>query len=70
MTVEQLKEKLKDLPHNMEVFIEKSVGEYSHQLVEFAGVKNLRFFDDDLEAWDDVFVISDDFLNETGPVRP
>lgn len=64
MTIKQLKEKLKDIPDNMDVFIEKSDGEYWYQLVEFAGVQKLQFEDGEMKSLDDVFVISDDFLNE------
>lgn len=66
MTVKELKEKLKDVPDTMEVFIGERVTEFNYGLVNSAGVKNVLFYDDgdpdneDVQAYDDVFVLTEE----------
>lgn len=60
MTIKQLKEKIKELPDNMEVFIEKENGDFAYTIVEEAEVKKLKFSDGTLIAHDEVFLITDE----------
>lgn len=46
MTIKELKEKIKDLPDLMDVFLDKDNGEFSLQLLERAEVKNCKFTGD------------------------
>ncbi|MDV3661638.1 hypothetical protein CMU70_14380 [Elizabethkingia anophelis] len=66
MTVKQLKEKIANLPDNMEVFIGERVTEYSYGLVNSAEVKMILFYDmedpdnEDIQAKDEVLVLTEE----------
>ncbi len=60
MTILELKEAIKDLPDNMDVFIEKSNGDFSYALVEMAKPKTILFLDADLKGSDYCFVLTDE----------
>ncbi|MCT4054971.1 hypothetical protein HZP82_15790 [Elizabethkingia anophelis] len=66
MTVKQLKEKIENLPDNMDVFIGERVTEYSYGLVNSAEVKTILFYDmddpdnEDIQAKDEVLVLTEE----------
>lgn len=66
MTVKQLKEKIENLPDNMDVFIGERVTEYSYGLVNSAEVKITLFYDmddpdnEDIQAKDEVLVLTEE----------
>ncbi|MDV3474572.1 MULTISPECIES: hypothetical protein [Elizabethkingia] len=66
MTVKQLKEKIENLPDNMDVFIGERVTEYSYGLVNSAEVRNILFYDmddpdnEDIQAKDEVLVLTEE----------
>ncbi|GJN60452.1 hypothetical protein [Elizabethkingia anophelis] len=66
MTVKQLKEKIENLPDNMEVFMGERVTEYSYGLVNSAEVRNILFYDmddpdnEDIQAKDEVLVLTEE----------
>lgn len=43
MNVKELKQKLENVPDNMDVFIMQTVDEYGHSLAEHAYVKEIEF---------------------------
>jgi hypothetical protein len=66
MTIKELKEIIKDLPDNMDVFIAERVTEYTYGLVNSGLVKEIDFYDEndpdneDLHAKDDVFILTEE----------
>lgn len=66
MTIKELKEKIKELPDNMDVYIGERVTEFAFGLVNTAGVKNILFYDDgdpdneDIQANEDVFILTEE----------
>ncbi|MEA1849216.1 hypothetical protein U9K52_09855 [Chryseobacterium sp. MHB01] len=70
MNIGQLKEKIKDLPDTMEVFIGERVTEFAYGLVNTGEVRNIRFhYADDAEedeegedpsVLEDVFVLTEE----------
>ncbi|HAY3504312.1 TPA: hypothetical protein JRX02_002938 [Elizabethkingia anophelis] len=66
MTVKQLKEKIENLPDNMDVFIGERVTEYSYGLVNSVEVRNILFYDmddpdnEDIQAKDEVLVLTEE----------
>lgn len=66
MTIRELKEIIKDLPDNMDVFIAERVTEYSYGLVNSGLVKEVDFYDEDdpdnedLSAKEDIFILTEE----------
>ena len=60
MTVKQLKEAIKDLPDNMDVFIEQNDYDHRISLANTAEVKNVKFSDRRLKAEDKCLILSDE----------
>lgn len=66
MTIKELKEIIKHLPDNMDVFIAERVTEYTYGLVNSGLVKEIDFYDEsdpdneDLHAKDDVFILTEE----------
>lgn len=60
MTVKELKQKLENLPENLEVFIEQNNSEFQYSLSNSISEKIVEFSDGDLKAEDKVVVIRDD----------
>lgn len=59
MTIKELKEKIKDMPDNLDVFIERSGDdEYRYNMAETAVFRKVKFYDEDLEGEANVFIIS------------
>ncbi len=50
MNIKELKEKIKDLPDLMDVFLDKDDGEFSLQLLERAEVKDCKFTGDGVQT--------------------
>jgi hypothetical protein len=59
MTVKELKEKIKDLPDNLDVFISQNNDEFEFSLLNGAVVGELPFSDDDLKASEDCLLLRD-----------
>lgn len=60
MTIKKLKEIIKDLPDNLEVFIKKENDDFDYALVEEVEIRNVKFSDDELIAYENVLVITDE----------
>ena len=66
MNIKQLKDKIENLPDNMEVFIGERVTEYSYGLVNSAEVRNILFYDmddpdnEEIQAKDEVLVLTEE----------
>lgn len=60
MTVKELKQKLENLPENLEVFIEQNNSEFQYSLSNSVSDMVIEFSDGDLKAEDTVVVIRDD----------
>lgn len=63
MTKKQLTEKLKDVPEDMDIFIQQTNTEFGLSLLEFAEVKVVTFtegIEGGLKAKDKVCVLSDE----------
>lgn len=63
MTKKQLIEKLKDVPDDMDIFLQQTNTEFSFSLLEFAEVKVATFtegIEGGLKATDKVCVLSDE----------
>ena len=66
MNIKELKEIIKDLPDNMDVFIAERITEFSYGLVNSAYTKEILFYDEedseneDLQAKDTVLVIDEE----------
>jgi len=66
MTVKELKEKIENLPDNMEVFIAERKTEFAYGLVNSAYVKEITFYeegnesDEDVQAKDTVLIIDEE----------
>lgn len=59
MNVKELKEKIKDLPDNMDVFIEQTNDEFRCSIVNQVNVLELTFTDDDLKGSEVCVLITD-----------
>lgn len=59
MNIKQLKEKIKDLPDHMDVFIRQQNDEFELSLAYRAEVKDVTFSDEDLTANDTCLVLTD-----------
>lgn len=46
MTIKELKEIIKDLPDNMDVFIGERISEFTYGLVNSARLREIHFYDD------------------------
>jgi len=66
MNIKQLKEKIKDLPDTMEVFMAERVTEFAYGLVNTGEVRNILFYDEsdpedeDTQDFEDVFVLTEE----------
>ena len=64
MTIKQLKEAIKDLPDNMDVFIDERITDFTYGLVNNATVREIDFYEDHGDekplARDKVLVLSED----------
>ena len=63
MSIKDLKEKIKDLPDTMEVFIDERVTEFTYGLVNSVKVKRVDFVEEtgsEVLATDDVLVLSEE----------
>ncbi|CRH24880.1 Uncharacterised protein [Chlamydia trachomatis] len=66
MKIKELKEKIANLPDNMDVFIGERVTEYSYGLVNSAEVRNILFYDmddpdnEEIQAKENVFVLTEE----------
>lgn len=66
MTIKELKNIIRDLPDNMDVFIGERVTEYAYGLVNSGLVKEIDFYDEDdpenedIQAKDEVFVLTEE----------
>ena len=58
MTVKDLKQRLENIPDNLDVFLEVSDDDFTCGLAEDVKIFNLRFSDGKLEAFEDVLLIS------------
>ena len=59
MNVKELKEKIKDLPDNMDVFIEQTNTGFETSLAEQVKVTCIVFTDDELKGEEDCLLIRD-----------
>lgn len=59
MNVKELKEKIKDLPDNMDVFIEQTNDEFRCSIVKDVNVLELMFTDDKLKGSEICVLITD-----------
>lgn len=67
MTIKQFKEIIKDLPENMEMFLdERLTDEFKYGLVNSAEVGNILFYDasepenEDYHAYEEVLILSEE----------
>ncbi|WP_144266042.1 hypothetical protein [Elizabethkingia miricola] len=66
MKIKELKEKIANLPDNMDVFIGERVTEYSYGLVNSADVRNILFYDmddsdnEEIQVKENVFVLTEE----------
>ncbi len=54
MTIKELKQKIADLPDNMEVFVAERKTEFSYGLVNSAYVKEIFFTEDEFPTEDEI----------------
>lgn len=50
MTIKELKQKIADLPDNMDVFVDERYSEFKYGLVNSTYTKNIDFYED---PWDE-----------------
>lgn len=66
MTIKELKEIIKDLPDNMDVYIDERVTEYAYGLANSGFVKEILFYDEDditnedIQAKEKVFILTEE----------
>ena len=63
MTIKELKEKIKDLPDYMDVFVDERLTEFRYGLVNSAEVREINFMeepDGEVLSTDKVFVLTED----------
>jgi len=63
MTIKELKEKIKDLPDHMDVFVDERLTEFRYGLVNSAKVKEINFMeepDGEVLSTDNVLVLTED----------
>lgn len=63
MTIKELKEKIKDLPDHMDVFVDERLTEFRYGLVNSAEVKEINFMeepDGEVISRDKVLVLTED----------
>ena len=63
MTIKELREKIKDLPDNMDVFVDERLTEFRYGLVNTAEVKEINFMeepDGEVLSRDKVLVLTED----------
>jgi hypothetical protein len=63
MTIKQLKEKIANLPDNMDVFVSERKTEFAYGLVNSASVKQINFMEEpngEILAEEDVLVLDEE----------
>ncbi|MFA6057259.1 MAG: hypothetical protein WC756_03595 [Taibaiella sp.] len=62
MTVKQLRELIKDLPEDLDVFIEQTNDEYRYSMLEGVSLTEITFADGKLKAEEMCLVLTDELL--------
>lgn len=66
MTIKELKEKIENLPDNMDVFIGERVTEFAFGLANSGRVRTIHFYDEsdpdneDLQAEEECFILNEE----------